>query len=428
MDPIAAQAQSLLTIQQALQVRPATSVEAPALLALLGQELELVLQARLPESVQLRLPSGQVLTAQGHLPYPEGTLLRAQASQPSPGEAGLRLQVKEAIPPAPPAILAPLLQGEAAPLAARLAQEPPAAQLLPLVRLLSALSDAALPDADQIQQAMAQLPAALLDGLGQALDPTGTASSRELARLLLNVLASPNVADAPVSGDFLEQALGRFEGAIARRPDLPVHDRDALTAWVRNLLQQTADAARVPSARSPLVPPKLAAALQAHTGPKADLPESWEAWIRGTVSTLSDPAASPREAPFHALQAREGTAFFEIPLPWQQAGSLQLWVESDAPEARHQGEAPTQRVLLGMTFSRLGETRLGLAQGAATLQVRIWTEHPELLQEEQAGIQDELAGLGRAVDLRIYALAPPADGPIPTIRSLVTGPSLSALG
>jgi hypothetical protein len=172
----------------------------------------------------------------------------------------------------------------------------------------------------------------------------------------------------------------------------------------------------------------LASAPQGPGISKAEVPESWESWIRGTVSTLTSPAASPQEAPFHALQAKEGTAYFEIPLPWAQASPLQIWVEADAPEERRSPRDATKRVLLGLAFSRLGETRLGMAQGSFGLQIRIWTEHPEALEVERKNIEEELQPLGKPVDLKIHTLTYNADGTIPSIRSLVVGPSLSALG
>jgi hypothetical protein len=130
------------------------------------------------------------------------------------------------------------------------------------------------------------------------------------------------------------------------------------------------------------------------------------------------------------LQAKEGTAFFEIPLPWAQTGPLQIWVESDAQEEQQTGgRDTTKRVLMGLAFSRLGETRLGMAQGSFGLQIRIWTEHPELLEAERKRMEEELKDLGKPVNLRIYTLTYGPDGTIPTLRSLVAGPSsLSALG
>ena len=444
MDPISTQAANLLSAVQALQVRPGTAPEGPSLMALLGQDLDMLFQAQVPGGVQLQLASGQVLTAQGRLPYPDGTQLRVRVLPAPQGEAGIRLQVKEASPPPLPALLAPLIQGEAAPLAARLALEPPLPELLPLVRLLAVLQDPpTLPSPGQVQQALGLLPEALKASLGQALGANGEVPTQELASLLQTFLADLHGAPDP----FGEQAAAQLRSAFARHPGLPADDQEPLIAWLRRLVQKPAgdkpEAPRVlptiqdartgapakPNAGADaLIPPRLKAALQAHAGSKADLPESWEAWIRGTVTTLSDPAASPREAPFHALQAKEGTAFFEVPLPWVQAGSLQLWVESDAPEERRQGGESTRRLLLGLRFSRLGETRLGLAQGASALQVRVWVEHPEALEGERDRIQEELEALGKATDLRIYALAPGADGTIPTLRSLAAGPSLSALG
>ena len=81
-----------------------------------------------------------------------------------------------------------------------------------------------------------------------------------------------------------------------------------------------------------------------------------------------------------------------------------------------------------MSVAVRGISRLGLAQDASGFRIRVWTERPEALATEQDWMRRELGGLGRPVDLRIYALAGDADGTIPTVRSLAAGPSLSALG
>ena len=758
MDPVSSQAANLLSAVQALLVRQGATIAGRSLMALVGQDLEVLFLATTQGGVKLQLPSGQNLTAQGQLPYPEGTALRVRVLPAPEGEAGIRLKLQEANPPATPTLLAPLTQGEASLLSARLAEASPPPELMPLVHLLSLLTDVqprsgGAPSAEEVQSAVQQLPAPLRASLGQMLGADPAASPRELADTLLAALLeeprTPPEAGAETRQTVLQQVASRFQVLLTLYPEIPPEQRDGLDAWLRGLLQGSAEgapaeagealvpqpqlqealrqlpaslqftlgqvlgtgrmasprelaaavreflqearqalpaeaagmdiprttarfqamlsglpadrqeglaawlqglvqkssggpilpeteqlqaairqlpaslraglgealgtgsdaspqalatalrASLVPEARgqqpalasqpldarlqavlsglpadrqeglapwlqglvqtssdgpvlpgteqlqtairqlpaslraslgealgtgsdaspqalatalrasllqetrgaqpamdpqllaarfqamlsgssglpagsqdglaawfrnlllkaagetpaaartapasaSPrpeaalrrdsaadldaLVPRKLAAALEAHDGPKAELPESWESWIRGTLTTLSDPAASPREAAFHALQAKEGTAFFEIPLPWAQATPLQIWVESDAPEGRPGNRDTTRRVLLGLRFTGLGETRLGLAQDASGFRIRVWTEHPEALATEQDWMRKELGGLGKPVDLRIYALAGDADGTIPTVRSLAARPSLSALG
>jgi hypothetical protein len=100
---------------------PATAV--PAALTwsgtLVGQTLQATLEAVLPEGLLLRLADGRTLQAQGNLPFPPGSTLLLKAL-PLPEGAGVRLQVIGATQPQGPALLAPLVQGEAAPLLARL--------------------------------------------------------------------------------------------------------------------------------------------------------------------------------------------------------------------------------------------------------------------------------------------------------------------
>ena len=81
---------------------------------------------------------------------------------------------------------------------------------------------------------------------------------------------------------------------------------------------------------------------------------------------------------------------------------------------------------MGLNFTRLGETRLGVAKGPTGLQVRVWTEHPECLERDP--MEAELRTLGPAVDLRILPLQPGPGGFVPSLRSLVTGPTMQFLG
>lgn len=477
MESISAQNLDLMKAVQALLVRQGTVVEGGggALLALLGQDVDLLLLTQTPEGVTLKLPGGQTVTAQGELPYPEGTQLRVRVLAPSPDEPGLRLQLREANPPAPPAILSPLVQSEAQTLAARLFQQSPAAGMEPLMRLLSQLADlpegkpSLLPATQHLQTALQHLPGDQTAALGRILGTGTLASPHELATALQSlfqdfaaqaaapapVLSTTPITAFPADGglkELIQQVLARFQTLAAEHPEIPATHREALLQWLRESILQKPQTEGGPTTKpgspadfqtgstksqAPSHPaadalPRTASlqapALLPPNPSKAEVPESWESWIRGAVSTLTDPATSPHEASFHALQAKEGTAYFEIPLPWAQTSPLQIWVEADAPDERRSPRDATKRVLLGLAFSRLGETRLGMAQGTFGLQIRIWTEHPEALEAERQGVEEELQTLGKPVNLKIHTLTYNADGTIPSIRSLVIGPSLSALG
>jgi len=132
---------------------------------------------------------------------------------------------------------------------------------------------------------------------------------------------------------------------------------------------------------------------------------------------------SPREAPFHALQAKEGTAYFELPAPWLPQGVMQLWVESDAPQGGRP-EDGTRRVFMGLHLSKLGETRLGMELSGTQLRVGVWTEHPERLAKEEEALAKELAETGCAVSLRIL----PLGSETPSLRSLAVGQTWQGLG
>ena len=279
-----------------VQLAPGAETALPLLERLVGQTLEATLVETLPQGVRLQLADGQELLAQGQLPFAAGSLLTLKAL-PLPGGAGVRLQVFRATPPPTDPVLAPLAQGEAAPLLARL--QSPTEALKPLAQLF------------------------------QALLRSGS----------------------------------------------------------------------------------------------AETPETWSTWMKAVITTLAEPAASPREAPFHQLQAQEGTALFEIPLPWApNADPLRLWVESDA-KGTASGDA-TRRVFLSVPFSALGEVRMGVERSATALRARIWVEDPSRLDSFRPGMEAELAALGTPVTLQILTL--PENAPDP--RALAGGTSLSALG
>ncbi len=278
---------------------PAAAASTPALTAALGgQTLEATLEALLPEGMLLRLADGELLKAQGDLPFPTGSTLTLK-TLPLPEGAGIRLQVVRATPPPPPAVLAPLVFGEAA------------------------------------------------------------------------------------------QLLARTQAGSDQTP---------LAALLRSLLQ-------------------AGSAI-------AEQPKSWFTWMREAMKTLADPSASPAEAPFHQLQAKEGTGWFEIPLPWAAGVEpLRIWIE-DERDAAGDGAAPTHRVFLSVPFSALGEVRMGLEQRSSGLRVRLWLTDPSQVAALRPELEAELKTLGRPVDLQVLTLPPG----LPDLRAMAGASPLQALG
>jgi len=463
MDPIRSPLPNLSAVVQALLLRQGLQpAEVEALLQLVGQELSVLFLEQSPEGARLELPSGKIVIAQGELPFPEGTHLKVRVEAEA---GGLKLQTLEARPPAQPTLLAPLLQGEAAELSARLAQAPVTSELAPLVQLLRVLGGVSepappqvLPSLPLLSKEIAALPRDLQVSLAKALgapDATPeTLAAKLSARLEAAVQGKEPVAIFPKEGDVdlraqfgvAEGVLVRFQGLL-QQTELPLEHTSALDGWIRGLLARRVPEKVVP-ARTQAESPRAAKAapaadsrlltraetarvedaVKAHGGPALEVPEAWEGWIKGNVRALSDPGVSPREAPFHALQAKEGTAFFEIPLPWAGAKPLQLWVEEGAHEDRAPAAEESRRVLLALELSNLGELRVGLQSTRQALSVRIWTEHPATLEPVQAEIETELKDSGKAIDLRILSLNPSAEGRIPDLRALAMGSTLHALG
>ena len=462
MDPIPSAISALINaLQSAAQPGPAAA-PVPALLALAGQDVAMLLLGRAAGGgVSLELPSGQVVTAQGQLPYPDGTQLTIRILA-SGADAPVQLQIQQALPPALPAILAPLVQGEAAGLLAALGQPDPPPQLAPLAELFQFLGGGSpavqeLPDGARIQAALDTLPAQAQAGLKVLLDLPPDASRADLAATLEQWVDAAQEAAAsgtapgavgqstaqrtPVQA-IIQDLVQRYQAAAYRHPDVP--QGDLLAGWVRQLFTaaepRTAPAGgtppqAAPPGQGPAAPAAgtpaqvLQTLLGGRAGSAPEAPETWEAWLRTSVKTLADPATAPQGAAFHAAQGKEGTGYFEIPLPWAPEGPLQLWMESERdPRDPDDAQEEAQRVLLGLSFTNLGETRLGIARRGTDLRVRVWTEHPELLQAAQGAMEAELRDLGATVDLRILPLHPGPDGTIPSLRSQVTGSNLQAMG
>jgi hypothetical protein len=282
-----------------LQIPASAAPSAPALSnPLLGQTVEATLEAILPDGLLLRLSDGTQLQAQGTLPFPMGSTLTLTAL-PLPDGAGVRLQVIRAAPPPRPALLAPLVLGEAAGLMNR------------------------------IQSGGAPIP---------------------LAGLLQNLLQAGKTV--------------------------------------------------------------------------AERPETWSAWMKEAMKTLADPAASPNESTFHRLQAKEGTGWFELPLPWAPgAEPMRIWTEEDRDPSRGESDK-VHRVFLSIPFSTLGEVRLGLEQRSAGLRVRLWVQDPQQVSSIRQDLEAELASLGRPVDLQVFALPPGTSD----LRAMAGASPLQALG
>lgn len=443
MDPVTlASVQSLV---QSLRLGPGQAPEAAAALArLAGQEVNLLLLLKAADGVTLRMPSGQQVKAQGDLPFPEGTRLQVEV-QATPD--GLRLKTLAAQPPELPEVLAPLVQGEARALMARVeaGQGGEAAQVLrALLNLLGRPGEsippavglggaAPAPNAVELAQALSALPPAEVAALARALGMAPEAAPLKLAETLTRILLKPAAPE--------ESALAAAPRLLARlahlmgRPPAATADQEPLAQVVLRFFGRAAEppgspAAPQPAGRPEAAPPvaaRLAQTLAAQSAPPPEVPATWEAWLPSALKALSDPAASPREAPFHALQAREGTAFFEVPLPWAPGSPLHLWVEEDGDPKAPNPEAPVKRVLLGLHLTALGETRAGLAWGPKALAVRLWAEHPEALEAEAEALRADLAAEGAAVDLRIFRLDGGPEG-IPSLQALVAGRNLEALG
>ncbi|MFZ1615271.1 MAG: hypothetical protein WAT51_13920 [Holophaga sp.] len=427
MNPVTSALSSVTALTQTLLLRqglPAGDVE--ALVKAMGQELAVKYLGQGAEGAELELPGGRIITAQGEVPFPEGTQLRVRVASEN---GTLKLQTLEAKPPATPNLLAPLLQGEAASLIAQLQQPSPALELAPLVqlmRLMAAAPEAAPPTLETLTQAIAALPKDMAASLARVLGGEVTESPAALAQRILGAKDATPVATAT-------ELLTRLQ-LLLKQSGLAPEPRAAIDTWLQSLLGRKAPEA--PGARD-LLPSqgsrilsgadlaKVSAALGKTTAPPLQVPDVWEAWIKGAVRTLADPELAPREAPFHAVQAKENTAFFEIPVPWAGGKPLQLWVEKDAPEARGSDSDSVTRVLLGLSLTRLGETRVGLQRSGSALAVRIWTEHPELLEAQQHEIEQELQEIAATVDVRVLPLGP---GPVPELRAVVVGASWHALG
>lgn len=258
--------------------------------------------------------------------------------------------------------------------------------------------------------------------------------SEPATRLLAQALGFPDLAPKAEVGRALDtwvkDLLGRsqpdlqraFRALVARAPEGKPELRNSLLIWGERSLPNPSGTLGPESTR--VLEAALGRVLEPQTQAAPSAPESWEAWLRSSTRALADPAATPGSAPFHAAQGKEGTALFEIPLPWAPQSPLQLWVEGDGEGDPTPGREPEQRVLMGLHLTHLGDTRVGLAQSSVGLRVRIWAEHPERLLAQLSVIETDLKALGRPVDLKVLTLEPGS----PDLRQVAATRGLEALG
>jgi hypothetical protein len=239
----------------------------------------------------------------------------------------------------------------------------------------------------------------------------------------------------PVSGN--EDRIGYLLGfeTLNMRHESTQADKDGISAWFRSIVDLLV-AARTSKGDTTVRPQEstqagarpyagrsepTAAQNAAHAG---EHPQTWHSWLDGCTKTLADPAVA-KEAAFHALAAKEHVNFFELPLPWMPGGALELWVESDADGERN-GDGDAHRVLLGMTFSALGEIRVGLESRGKRLNIRIWAEKPGPIEGALPQLRDELEALGfdAAISLSQFGRGEA----VQSIKSVLSGPSLNAIG
>ncbi len=500
-------------ILEALRLVEGTSTPGSTLAATPGAELKAVLMAISDQGLLLMLPDGRSLTAAGELPYPAGTELTFRIQPQSDGST--QLQPLRADPPPAPALLAPLVHGEAASLLQRLSAPDLPAALLPLKALLDRLPAPPAPSTTALPQPFAPLAEAL--GLppeapefsspsrplpaegGTAPTPPSVPSLETLTTFLVTRGLPPEPARAMallLLGEPPSEAAPQAPATAAKpAPGQPPLPTEAAVAWAEGtapapappgtqapprlvapaldpellrafgipepLIQERlkvakdsgpptpmassasgAGAAADPDAQLRQLLDRLPAPLaqrvlalltllppagQGQTLPRQDPlaqlirallpqlqtpgeapvlrtsslarespaaapmlpsdPATWSRWLKEVTSTLARPEASPAEAPFHRLQAREGTALFEIPLPWApESGTLELWAERDAPGP---DRPEMQRVLLALNLGRTGELRVALQSGPAGVQAQV-VATPEVAARLERLLREEL--------------------------------------
>jgi hypothetical protein len=159
-------------------------------------------------------------------------------------------------------------------------------------------------------------------------------------------------------------------------------------------------------------------------------PQTWQAWIKDSIQALINPRVSAKESVFHALAAKEGVNYFELPMPWMPDRQMEIWIETDSDGDGGPGgkEKESHRILLALNFTVLGETRVGIESAAKKLNIKIWAERPYFIENEVPQMQNELSAHGFNIQVSIQPLASEHGGAAPSIKSLIVGSSLHAVG
>jgi hypothetical protein len=199
------------------------------------------------------------------------------------------------------------------------------------------------------------------------------------------------------------------------------HSAAANVAPVRHANQKSV------SPRAPSLPAEQAA--RPNEAP-LEKPQTWQAWIKDSIQALINPRVSVKESVFHALAAKEGVNYFELPMPWMPDRQMEIWVETDSLEGDGSGskEKESHRILLALNFTVLGDTRVGIESAAKRLNIKIWAEHPDFIEKEAPQMQNELSALGFDLQMSIQPLVSDQGRPAPSIKSLIVGSSLHAVG
>lgn len=160
----------------------------------------------------------------------------------------------------------------------------------------------------------------------------------------------------------------------------------------------------------------------------AENPQTWQSWLKGSIKALVDPSISSKDALFHTIVAREGVNYFHLPLPWMPSRAMEMWIEDEVESDMNNKKSNSFRVLLALNFSVIGETRIGLESSGKTLLVKIWVESPHLVEKELPNLRNEIVALGFDAHVSLQAMNADSDGAISSIKSVILGSSLHALG
>ncbi|HJV21909.1 MAG TPA: hypothetical protein VJ570_04390 [Holophagaceae bacterium] len=336
------------------------------------------------------------------------------------GEGPVRSEAPEARPrTAPDPSFAEAASAGSAPAQAPSASwpEPPPGPALPAAAGPSA-AQVAVPEDRALLRAFG-LPEHLL----QALLPEGSD---------VRTPGRPTPTPAPPDGGpdadaRLKQVLDRLPAPLAQRvlallTLLPpagqgqaLPRQDPLAQLIRSLLPQLQAPAPETAARA--LGSTRAAGVAAELQPSE--PATWGRWLKEVTSALSRPEASPTEAPFHRLQAREGTALFEVPLPWApEPNTLELWAEREAPGP---DRPESHRVLLALTMEGTGELRVALQSGPSGVQAQV-VASPAVAARLETLLREEL-GEPAPFPLQVRAATE-----LPPSPRALAGRGLQALG